>query len=91
MSAELMIFTGNANPKLAQDVADYLRVPLGNAHVGRFSDGEVTVEINENVRGRDCFILQSTCAPTNESLMEVLIMVDALKRASAGRITAAMP
>ena len=91
MSAELMIFTGNANPKLAQDVADYLRVPLGNAHVGRFSDGEVTVEINENVRGRDCFILQSTCAPTNETLMEVLIMVDALKRASAGRITAAMP
>ena len=91
MSAELMIFTGNANPKLAQDVADYLRVPLGNAHVGRFSDGEVTVEINENVRGRDCFILQSTCVPTNESLMEVLIMVDALKRASAGRITAAMP
>ena len=91
MSAELMIFTGNANPKLAQDVADYLRVPLGNAKVGRFSDGEVTVEINENVRGRDCFILQSTCAPTNESLMEVLIMVDALKRASAGRITAAMP
>ncbi len=91
MSAELMIFTGNANPKLAQDVADYLRVPLGNAHVGRFSDGEVTVEINENVRGRDCFILQSTCAPTNDSLMEILIMVDALKRASAGRITAAMP
>ena len=90
-TAELMIFTGNANPKLAQDVADYLRVPLGNAKVGRFSDGEVTVEINENVRGRDCFILQSTCAPTNESLMEVLIMVDALKRASAGRITAAMP
>lgn len=88
---ELMIFTGNANPKLAHDVADYLRVPLGNADIGRFSDGEVTVEINENVRGRDVFILQSTCAPTNESLMEILIMVDALKRASAGRITAAMP
>lgn len=88
---ELMIFTGNANPKLAQDVADYLRVPLGNAKVGRFSDGEVTVEINENVRGREVFILQSTCAPTNESLMEVLIMADALRRASAGRITAAMP
>ncbi len=86
-----MIFTGNANPKLAQDVADYLRVPLGNAKVGRFSDGEVTVEINENVRGREVFILQSTCAPTNESLMEVLIMADALRRASAGRITAAMP
>lgn len=90
-TTEFMIFTGNANPKLAQDVADYLRVPLGNARVGRFSDGEVTVEINENVRGRDVFILQSTCAPTNESLMEVLIMADALKRASAGRITAAMP
>ena len=88
---ELMIFTGNANPKLAQDVADYLRVPLGNAKVGRFSDGEVTVEINEKVRGREVFILQSTCAPTNESLMEVLIMADALRRASAGRITAAMP
>ena len=88
---ELMIFTGNANPKLAQDVADYLRVPLGHAKVGRFSDGEVTVEINENVRGREVFILQSTCAPTNESLMEVLIMADALRRASAGRITAAMP
>ena len=88
---ELMIFTGNANPKLAQDVADYLRVPLGNAKVGRFSDGEVTVEINENVRGREVFILQSTCAPTNESLMEVLSMADALRRASAGRITAAMP
>ena len=88
---ELMIFTGNANPKLAQDVADYLRVPLGNAKVGRFSDGEVTVEINENVRGREVFILQSTCAPTNESLMEVLIMADALRRVSAGRITAAMP
>ena len=88
---ELMIFTGNANPKLAQDVADYLRVPLGNAKVGRFSDGEVTVEINENVRCREVFILQSTCAPTNESLMEVLIMADALRRASAGRITAAMP
>ena len=88
---EPMIFTGNANPKLAQDVADYLRVPLGKAQVGRFSDGEVTVEINENVRGREVFILQSTCAPTNESLMEVLIMTDALRRASAGRITAAMP
>ena len=88
---ELMIFTGTANPKLAQDVADYLRVPLGNAKVARFSDGEVTVEINENVRGREVFILQSTCAPTNESLMEVLIMADALRRASAGRITAAMP
>ena len=85
---DLMIFTGNANPKLAKDVADYLRLPLGQADVGRFSDGEIAVEINENVRGKDVFILQSTCAPTNDSLMEV---VDALKRASAGRITAAIP
>ena len=88
---DLMIFTGNANPKLAKDVADYLRLPLGQADVGRFSDGEIAVEINENVRGKDVFILQSTCAPTNDSLMEVLTMVDALKRASAGRITAAIP
>lgn len=88
---DLMIFTGNANPKLAKDVADYLRLPLGQANVGKFSDGEVAVEINENVRGKDVFVLQSTCAPTNDSLMEVLTMVDALKRASAGRITAAIP
>ena len=88
---DLMIFTGNANPKLAKDVADYLRLPLGQADVGRFSDGEIAVEINENVRGKDVFILQSTCAPTNDTLMEVLTMVDALKRASAGRITAAIP
>ena len=91
MATDLMIFTGNANPKLAKDVADYLRLPLGNACVSRFSDGEVMVEINENVRGRDVFILQSTCAPTNESLMEVMLMADALKRSSAGRITAALP
>jgi ribose-phosphate pyrophosphokinase len=90
-TTDLMIFTGNANPKLAKDVADYLKLPLGKANVSRFSDGEVMVEIQENVRGKDVFILQSTCQPTNESLMEVLIMVDALKRASAGRITAAMP
>jgi ribose-phosphate pyrophosphokinase len=90
-NTDLMIFTGNANPKLAKDVADYLKLPLGQANVSRFSDGEVMVEIQENVRGKDVFILQSTCQPTNESLMEVLIMVDALKRASAGRITAAMP
>jgi ribose-phosphate pyrophosphokinase len=90
-TTDLMIFTGNANPKLAKDVADYLKLPLGQANVSRFSDGEVMVEIQENVRGKDVFILQSTCQPTNESLMEVLIMVDALKRASAGRITAAMP
>jgi len=87
----LMVFTGNANPKLAGDVARHLNVPLGRANVGRFSDGEVMVEILENVRGKDVFVLQSTCAPTNDSLMEVMVMVDALKRASAGRITAAMP
>jgi ribose-phosphate pyrophosphokinase len=87
----LMIFTGNANPKLAEDVARHLSIRLGRATVGRFSDGEVMVEILENVRGKDVFVLQSTCAPTNDSLMEVMVMVDALKRASAARITAALP
>lgn len=87
----LMVFTGNANPKLAEAVAQHLNIKLGNATVGRFSDGEVMVELLENVRGKDVFVLQSTCAPTNDSLMEVMVMVDALKRASAGRITAAMP
>jgi ribose-phosphate pyrophosphokinase len=86
-----MVFTGNANPKLAEAVAKHLDITLGRATVGRFSDGEVTVELLENVRGRDVFVLQSTCAPTNDNLMEVMVMVDALKRASAGRITAAMP
>jgi ribose-phosphate pyrophosphokinase len=86
-----MVFTGNANPKLAEAVVQHLNIKLGNATVGRFSDGEVTVELLENVRGKDVFVLQSTCAPTNDSLMEVMVMVDALKRASAGRITAAMP
>jgi ribose-phosphate pyrophosphokinase len=87
----LMVFTGNANPKLAEDVVRHLHINLGRAIVGRFSDGEVMVEILENVRGKDVFVLQSTCAPTNDSLMEVLVIVDALKRASAGRITAAIP
>ena len=87
----LMVFTGNANPKLAEAVTQHLHIPLGRASVGRFSDGEVMVELIDNVRGRDVFVLQSTCAPTNDSLMEVMVMVDALKRASAGRITAAMP
>ena len=87
----LMVFTGNANPKLATDVVKRLNIFLGRATVGRFSDGEVTVEILEHVRGRDVFVLQSTCVPTNDNLMELLIMVDALKRASAGRITAAVP
>ncbi|MDO8413183.1 MAG: ribose-phosphate pyrophosphokinase [Gallionellaceae bacterium] len=87
----LMVFTGNANPKLAADVAQHLGIRLGQATVGRFSDGEVMVELLENVRGKDVFVLQSTCAPTNDSLMEIMVMVDALKRASAGRITAALP
>ncbi|MEQ1813247.1 MAG: ribose-phosphate diphosphokinase, partial [Candidatus Nitrotoga sp.] len=87
----LMVFTGNANPRLAQDVAQHLNIQLGRATVGRFSDGEVLVEILDHVRGKDVFVLQSTCAPTNDNLMEVLVMVDALKRASAGRITAALP
>src|SRR5260370_27292320 len=87
----LMVFTGNANPKLAEDVVKHLNIPLGRATVGRFSDGEVMVELLENVRGKDVFVLQSTCTPTNDSLMEVMLMVDALKRSSAGRITTAIP
>ena len=87
----LMVFTGNANPKLAADVVKRLHISLGRANVGRFSDGEVNVEILEHVRGQDVFILQSTCQPTNDNLMELMVMVDALKRASAGRITAAIP
>lgn len=90
-SDSLMIFTGNAIPELATAVAKQLNIPLGQAVVGRFSDGEVMVEINENVRGKDVFILQSTCAPTNDNLMEMMVMIDALKRASAGRITAVIP
>src|SRR6187200_1125354 len=86
-----MVFTGSANPKLAQQVARQLNIQLGKATVSKFSDGEVMVEINENVRGKDVFVLQSTCAPTNDNLMELILMVDALKRASAGRITAAIP
>ena len=87
----LMVFTGNANPALAIEVAKKLGIPLGKANVSKFSDGEVMVEINENVRGKDVFVLQSTCVPTNDNLMEIMLMVDALKRASAGRITAAIP
>ncbi len=90
-SANLMVFTGTANPKLASEVAAHLNISVGRATVGRFSDGEVMVEILENVRGRDCFILQSTCAPTNDHLMEVMVMCDALRRSSAARITAAIP
>ncbi len=91
MLDRLMVFTGNAIPKLAADVAEHLHVTLGRAKVGRFSDGEVAIEILENVRGRDVFVLQSICQPTNDNLMELLVMVDGLKRASAGRITAAIP
>jgi ribose-phosphate pyrophosphokinase len=87
----LMVFTGNANPKLAKRVAKNLNVQLGKATVSRFSDGEVMVELLENVRGKDVFVLQSTCAPTNDTLMELMIMVDALRRSSAARITAAIP
>ena len=87
----LMVFTGNANPKLRADVTRRLGISLGSATVGRFSDGEVNVELLENVRGKDVFVLQPTCSPTNDNLMELLVLVDALKRASAGRITAAIP
>ena len=90
-SGSLMVFTGNANPKLAADVVRRLGRSLGSATVGRFSDGEVNVELLENVRGKDVFVLQPTGAPTNDNIMELMIMVDALKRASAGRITAAIP
>ncbi len=89
--SELMLFSGNATPELANKVASYLGCELGKAKVSRFSDGEVNTEILENVRGMDVFIIQSTCAPTNESLMELVIMADALHRASAGRITAVVP
>jgi ribose-phosphate pyrophosphokinase len=87
----LMVFTGNANPRMAQDVAKHLGLSLGRAVVGKFSDGEVMVEIMENVRGKDVFVLQSTCQPTNDNLMELMVMVDALKRSSAARVSAAMP
>lgn len=86
-----MVFAGNANPDLARKVAESLDTRLGNATVGQFSDGEVAVEINENVRGKDVFVLQPTCAPTNDNLMELILMVDALRRASATRITAVVP
>ena len=87
----LMVFTGNANPKLAANVVKHLDISLGNVSVTKFSDGEIAIELLENVRGRDVFILQPTCAPTNDNLMEILTRADALKRASAGRITAAIP
>ncbi len=88
---DMKLFAGNATPELAQRIANRLYTSLGDAAVGRFSDGEVSVQINENVRGGDIFIIQSTCAPTNDNLMELVVMVDALRRASAGRITAVIP
>jgi ribose-phosphate pyrophosphokinase len=87
----MMVFSGNANPELAQRVASRLYLSLGKADVGKFSDGEIAVELNENVRGKDVFVLQSTCAPTNDNLMELIVMIDALRRASASRITAVVP
>jgi ribose-phosphate pyrophosphokinase len=89
--ATTAVFTGNAHPQLAQDIARYLRIPLARAQVGRFSDGEINVEILENIRGRETFIIQPTCPPASENLMELLIMVDAARRASAARITAVVP
>ena len=91
MSYDLKLFTGNANRALAEEIAQYLHVPLGDAEVSRFSDGEVFVQVNENVRGTDVFIIQPTCPPVNDSLMELLIMIDAFKRSSAHRITAVLP
>jgi ribose-phosphate pyrophosphokinase len=88
---ELEIFTGNSNPALAREVCQHLNVKLGVADVGRFPDGEVMVEVHENVRGGDCFVLQSTCSPPNDNLMELLLLMDALRRASAKRITAVIP
>ncbi|HRH18008.1 MAG TPA: ribose-phosphate pyrophosphokinase [Aquabacterium sp.] len=91
MLSDTVVFTGNANPALAQEIVSHLGLELGKAAVGRFSDGETTVEIQQNVRGREVFVVQSTCAPTNDNLMELLIMADALKRASAQRVTAVIP
>lgn len=91
MANNLMVFTGNANPALADAIARNIGVPLGRASISKFSDGEVSVELNENVRGKDVFVIQPTCAPTNDSIMELLLMSDALHRASANRITAVIP
>ena len=88
---DLMVFTGNANPELAKKIVSNLGIQLGQASVSQFSDGEIAVELHDNVRGRDVFVVQPTCAPTNDNLMELIVMVDALRRASAGRITAVVP
>lgn len=90
-SSNMMLFSGNANPKLAHQAAEYLNMPMGKISVGRFSDGEVMVEINENVRGRDVYIMQPVCAPANDNLMELLVMADAFRRASAARVNAVIP
>ena len=89
--SEMMIFTGSANPELAQKIVQRLGLRLGDATVGRFSDGEISVEIEENVRGKDVFVIQSTCAPTSDNLMELILLIDALRRSSASRITAVVP
>lgn len=91
MFSRVCVFTGNAHPQLAEDICRHLKIKLGDALVSRFSEGEVRLKINENVRGKDVFVIQPTCPPTNENIMELLIMIDALKRASAGRITAVLP
>ncbi len=88
---DIMVFTGNANPELARAITRHLDIPLGQASVSSFSDGEISVEIRENVRGKDIFIIQPTCKPTNDNLMELMVMIDAMKRASAYRITAVIP
>jgi len=90
-SSAMMVFSGNANPQLTADIASYLDIPLGNASVGQFSDGESMVEIQENVRGRDVFVVQPTCEPTNDNLMELLVMIDALRWSSVRRVTAVIP
>jgi ribose-phosphate pyrophosphokinase len=87
----MKLFTGNANPYLANDIAKYLGIPVGDALVSRFSDGEISCAINESVRGVDVFVVQPTCAPVNDNLMELLIMIDAFRRASAARINAVIP
>jgi ribose-phosphate pyrophosphokinase len=91
MESDLLIFSGSANPELSSKIAQYLDVPLGSAYIGRFSDGETRIEIESNVRGRDVFLIQPTCAPANENIMELVIIIDALRRASAQRITAVIP
>ena len=91
MTYDLKLVTGNANPSLAEEISAYLKAPLTDCEVTRFSDGEVFVQVNENVRGTDVFVVQPTCPPVNDTLMELLIMIDALKRASARRITAVLP